>query len=192
MNFGSKSAVGVQGTPTYSDSSGIFLPKTTGVDPQGAFVDVLLNVKFDASATASGLAAAAVIAFAFINGETAASCGIRSGGVVSCDSSPVHVALGSIVSTSLFLNAAIFANANGQLEDAVAVANGSGAFSFVIGGPVLLRLPDDCRYPTTWHIAAVRERPGGLRHARLAPEAEAGCCRVASREKGTPARCLTP
>jgi PEP-CTERM motif-containing protein len=149
VNLGSESSVGVQAGATYSDSSGIFLPKIFGVDPSAPFVDVTLNVTFHATVTQSGGGSAEVTAIAGINGVIAAICGVTvDAPTADCGGNPVHLHLpvGQIISSDLTIIASASANASGQLNDVSANANGSDTFSFVIGGPVYLGLPDDITF----------------------------------------------
>jgi len=140
VNKGSESGEGTTSHASYSDSSGMFLPKITGVDPGGSFVNVNLNVNFNA--TASGNGGGGVVADAYINGRLAAECVAGPPVSSSCQSFPVQVALNQIVTTSLIIDALADANANGQLVDFFVTADGADTFSFAIGGPVFSGLPD--------------------------------------------------
>jgi hypothetical protein len=129
VNRGSLSAEGVFASASYTDS-GIFI-NTSG---NGAStVQGTLNIHFSETHSETGVAAALIDGFGDVNGTTVVHC---FGADDACIESPITVPFGVPVSITLRLQALPFANANGQLEDAQAIADASHTFSFPLNGPV--------------------------------------------------------
>jgi hypothetical protein len=155
VNLGSLSTVDINASANYSDSSAVF----SGF---GNFATVSLNVNFHATTTANG-GTAMVNAVASIGGVPAASCFQINSGGGGCSSHTIQVPLNQAVMISMGITAIASANANGQLQDFFATADGGDTFSFAIGGPVF-NLPDGVTFndPEAFIFNNIYSPPGSV------------------------------